>query len=206
MLKRQNILAALLSLVVLGMVSMRDATAESSDKGEYHPDVVFTQRDKVLVFNAPPPVGTGDGTGRQVGTVTGRIYGRTIEGTSIVSFQFFIDLNQNNPDGTEITFENKVSLVDLSGGQLVFVNDGAGLFVPPLDPDVFEIGGPLGGRLGGSYVLIDADGKYSDLKDLPLRKRTFCYRAVASNPPGDPASPENLGTVFVQVRSGKCDD
>ena len=70
MLKRRNILAVLLSLAVLGMVSMRDVTAESSDKGEHHPDVSFTQADKVLVFNAPP---TGDGTGHQVGTVTGRI-------------------------------------------------------------------------------------------------------------------------------------
>ena len=193
MLKRRNILAILLSLTVLGMVSTRDATAESD------PQTFFTQQDKVLVFNAPP---AGDGTGHQVGTVIGRIFGRTIEGTSIVNFQFFIDPNQDNPDAIKVTFENKVVLVHLDGSQIVFLNNGTGLFVPPLAPDVFGIGGPL----EGTYVVIDADGTFSDLKDLPLRKRTFCYRAVASNPPGDPRFPENLGTVFVKVRSDKCDD
>ena len=201
-LKRRNILAVLLSLAALGMVSTRDVTAESSDKGEHHPDVSFTQRDKVLAVNAPP---AGDGTGRQVGTVTGRIYGRTIEGTSIVNFQFFIDPIQDNPDGIKIIFNNKAVLVHLDGSQIVFENDGTGLLLnPTLAPDVFGNGG--GGPLQGTYVLIDANGKFSDLQDLPLRKRTFCYRAVASNPPGDPAQPENLGTVFVKVHSGKCDD
>jgi hypothetical protein len=184
---------------------MRDATAESSDQGAHHPDVSFTQRDKVLVFNAPPPVGDGDGTGHQVGTVTGRIYGRTIEGTSIVNFQFFIDPIQDNPDGIKIIFKNKAVAVHLDGSTLVFSNDGTGLLLnPTLAPDVFGNGG--GGPLTGDYVLIDANGKFSDLKDLPRRKRTFCYQAVASNPPGDPAQPENLGTVFVKVHSGKCDD
>jgi hypothetical protein len=191
MLKRRNILAVLLSLTVLGMVSARDATAESSD-----PDVSFTQRDKVLVVNAPPPA--GDGTGQQVGTVTGRIYGRTIEGTSIVNFQFFIDPIQDNPDGIKIIFNNKAVLVHLDGSQIVFENDGTGLLLnPTLAPDVFRNDG--GGPLQGTYVLIDANGKFSDLRNLPLRKRTFCYRAVSSNPP------ENLGTVFVKV-SDKCDD
>ena len=93
----------------------------------------------------------------------------------------------------------------LDGSTLVFSNDGAGLLLdPPLAPDVFGNGG--GGPLTGDYVLIDANGKFSDLKDLPRRKRTFCYQAVASNPPGDPAIPENLGPVFVKVDSGKCDD
>ena len=64
----------------------------------------------------------GDGTGRQVGTVTGRINGRTIEGTSIVNFQFFIDPNQNNPDGITITFVNRVVLMDLDGDQIAFYN------------------------------------------------------------------------------------
>ena len=200
MLKRRNILATLLSLAVLGIVSMRDVTAESSDQGEHHPEVSFTQWDKVLEFNAPP---AGDGTGRQVGTVTGRIFGRTIEGTSIVNFQFFIDPIQDNPDGIKIIVNNKAVLVHLDGSQIVFENDGTGLLLnPTLAPDVFGIGGPL----EGTYVVIDADGKFSDLKDLPLRKRTFCYRAVASNPVGDPTNPENLGTVFVKVRSDKCDD
>jgi hypothetical protein len=174
MLKRQNILATLLSLAVLGMVSMRDVTAESSDKGEHHPDVSFTQWDKVLVFNAPP---AGDGTGHQVGTVTGRIFGRTIEGISIVNFQFIIDPIQDNPDGIKIIFNNKVVLVHLDGSQIVFENAGTGLLLnPTLAPDVFGNGG--GGPLQGTYVVIDADGKFSDLKDLPRRKRTFCYRAV----------------------------
>lgn len=199
MLKKQSILATLLGLVVLGLGPMRDVKAESSRRGEHSPGVSFTQRDKVLEFNAPP---AGDGTGRQVGTVTGRINGQTIEGTSIVKFQFFIDSNQNDPNGTSISFENAVLLIDVDGDQIVFENVGVGLFVPPLAPDVFGIGGPL----RGTYEVIDANGKYSDLKDLSRRARTFCYRAVASNPPGDPADPKNLGTVFVKVHSGKCDD
>jgi len=202
MLKRRNILAALLGLAVLGMVSLRDATAESPPEAEHPARVSFTQRDKVLVFNAPP---AGDGTGHQVGTVTGRIYGRTIVGTSIVNFQFFIDPIQDNPDGIKITFVNKAVLVHLDGSQIVFSNDGTGLLLDhTLDPSVF--GNHGGGPLVGTYVLIDADGKFSDLKDLSLGARTFCYRAVVSNPPGDPINPENLGTVYARVHSGECDD
>jgi len=195
MLKRRGLLVVLLSFLLLGMISSRNATAESFPNTDHSKRVFFTQRDDVLSFNVPPPLGDGDGTGIQVGTVTGTINGRIFAGTSIVNFKFsFPDPN----DITTITFENRAIITDLNGFQILFDNVGDGRFINSLDPTVFEIGGPL----RGTYEAINASDKYSGLIG-----RTLCYRAVASNPP---SASGFLGTVFVEVHDakdgGKCDD
>ena len=171
-----------------------------SRKGEHPPLLSFTQQDHVLVFNAPP----GDGKGLQVGTVTGTFNGKPIVATSILNFEFSFP-NPNNIN--EITFENTAIITDLDGDQILFENVGTGLFINPLDPAVFGIGGPL----RGTYKVIDASGKYRVLLRLSERKRTFCYRAVASNPgsafnPALPAPAVFLGTVRIVVHSDECDD
>ena len=177
MLKRRNMLAALLGSAGLGLLSGCDedesagsnseTNLSSSEKNCSSP-LFFTQQDQVVEF-------LPDQSGRQIGTVTGGI-----TGISSVHFQFNLQFG-----ASAFTFDNDVLLIDLNGNQFRFRNVGTGQVLTPLDPDLSFFGGPL----AGTYECIDASDKNSNLIG-----RIFSYRAIASNP-----TPNILGTVYVEV-------
>ncbi|MCC6380952.1 MAG: hypothetical protein IT304_00510 [Dehalococcoidia bacterium] len=159
--------AAILALPGALFAPRAAAQAANANRG----NVLFTQQDHVVAFNVAPPLGTG----RQVGTVAGKV-----TGTSIVDFQFTF----TGP--FTFNFDNKVVITDLDGHQLRIRNLGSGVFVSPIDPAIFAVGGPL----VGTYEVLAGTGKF-----VSWVGRKYPYRAVASNPPG------GLGTVYVEVYS-----
>jgi hypothetical protein len=141
-------------------------------------NILFTQQDSVQKFDIN--FGTGAGSGYQVGTTVGKI-----SGTSSVLFQV-----QLEPSATGIfplTFTNSVTITDIDGDQIYFLNAGTGKF--HLGDTTF-VGS--GGPLTGTYEVTGGTGKYASWK-VGAR---YPYRAIATNPPLN-----GFGTVYVEVYS-----
>ncbi len=147
-------------------------------------NILFTQQDQVKEFSLETL------KGYQVGTATGKI-----SGTTSVVFAFaFPQVSAGQPN---LAFTNHVTITDIDGDQIFFLNEGTGFFNPPPSSETFF---GSGGPLTGTYKVTSGTGKYASWRI----GTTYRYRAVATNPawgylgivPGGA-----LGTVYVEVYS-----
>ncbi len=165
------------TILMLAMTTVGAAWAQNPGAGR--DNILFTQQDNVRAFDIN--FQTGVGSGFQTGTATGKISGTT-------SVLFDVQLVPGDKAGQfDLSFTNTVTITDLDGDQVYFLNVGTGLF--HLGDTTF-VGS--GGPLSGTYKVTGGTGKYEHWKT----GKKFPYRAIATNPPADA-----FGTVYVEVYS-----
>lgn len=159
--------------------AQNSTASDFGPEAEGGPDVLFTMRDTVVAFNP------GTGLGTHLGTASGRI-----NGVSITNFQF-TPVSQ-----TEITFDNRVLITDLNGGQILFRQTGSGRFITNLsDTSVNGKVGATGGPLSGVYECLQANGQWGFLVG-----RKFAQKSLAMN-----SERGLLGGVYVEVYNDRFD-
>ncbi len=163
--------------LVVALMSLNCVWAQN---GSPPNNILFTQQDQVQKFDVD--FSTGAGTGYQIGTAKGKISGTT-------SVFFSVQLLKAPPGNLPFQFSNTVTITDLDGDQIYFLNEGTGSF-HLADPNFVGSGGPL----TGTYKVTGGTGKFASWHV----GQTFRYRAIATNPPTN-----GFGTVYVEVYSNQ---
>ncbi|MEM7353810.1 MAG: hypothetical protein AAF657_23625 [Acidobacteriota bacterium] len=170
---------ALAVLLLAGLFA--GITAADSD------GLLFVQQDAVTSF---PNLPAGESDGVRVGTVKGEI-----SGTVTVNFRF--DLSVPPPD---FAADDRALVVDPDGDQILFRVQVTGQFIPFLtDPDPTRPAdfNQLSGPFIGTYEVIQATGKYSDLVG-----EQYLARGLGVTPAQNP----DIGAVYTEVFFDEDDD